>query len=233
MKSWCFIAIEDSISDLNILKEALSLVPFYELEVCKSINEAISLLKKKTFDILFLDIALSNDDNGLDLIKFVPEKLPIIVISSHPQFAINTYEHKNVVDFLQKPYTCERFLRAIKRAINVNFTDTSISDKSTVYLKTGRKMSKIEVAEILYIQAFGIYSKVFCKCGVILVNEAFSTLIDTKLPLESFRRVQKSYIINLNNITGFDQNNFYFGTQKIPIGRTYKEGLEPLLKLIG
>lgn len=233
MKSWSFLIVEDSEIDILEISNHLKVVPLYELTVCRSIEEAIVTLRSVSFDIVFLDLKfMEGSFTGLDLLTFFPYKIPIIIVSSYPEYAIKSFDYDTIVDFLEKPITSERFKRAVNRALKVNFSETGIQTQDSLYLRTGRKISKFEINDILYFQSYGIYSKVYLPNGVHLVNEPFITLMTETLSSKHFRRIQKSYIININKITGFDQNFFYIDSHKIPIGKTYRTEIEPLLKLL-
>lgn len=231
MKIWKFLVIEDSDAAITSLEEFLKTILLYELTICSSTKEAMGKIGVQHFDAIFLDIQIG-DQNGLEFIQLFQKLPPVIVTSSHPVYAIDTYDIDCVVDFMAKPFSKTRLLKALSKAISVNFTTSSVIGKNEAFLKTGRKVTKFTYDEIQYIQAYGVYSKLYTLEGVVLVNDLLHTL-ESALPTQYFRRVHKSYIVNVSKVDSIDHNNFYIGKYKVPIGRSYKAELAPLFNMLG
>lgn len=234
MRNWSFLIVEDSIIDIEVLTDFIKVIPFCEVTTCQNLDEVFSILKEKTFDIIFLDIKFTqNHLNGLELLKIIPVNIPVIIVSAFPEYAVKSFDIDSIVDFVEKPITFERMTRAVKRAINVTFNQNSIISEQQLYFKSGRKVVKFEVDDILFFKSYGVYSKVHLHNNTVhLVNEPFTSLLNDTLSSKSFRRVQKSYIVNISKITGFDQNFIYIENTKIPIGKTYRVELQSLFRLI-
>lgn len=231
MKIFKFLVIEDSDATIASVQELLKSILLCEITICTSTNEAMEMLNSQKFDVIILDGVIGNQ-KGLDFIQLFKNLPPVIVISSNPEYAFETYDIDCIIDFLAKPFTKARLLKAISKALSVNFNPTNIIAKNEVFLKTGRKITKFAYEDIHYIQAYGVYSKLYISDSVILVNDLLSTLENT-LPTHYFRRVHKSYIINVSNVGSIDHNNFYIGKYKVPIGRSYKTELAPLFNMLG
>jgi DNA-binding LytR/AlgR family response regulator len=230
----CLI-IEDSISSVAILKEYLSLLPFFQVaNVCDNYAQAIAFLSNHQVDLIFLDIQLANKEGehftGFDVLQTFSTLPPVIITSSHAGFAIESYRIGKAVDFLVKPFDYDRFLIAINRALNLKMTTNRLLDDEYVFLKMGRKFQRFELADIDYFEAYGIYLKVFVKGMPHVVNDTISAISETLSP-KRFMRVHKSYIVNINKINGFDHNNLYLLNGKVPIGISYKPQLDGLLRL--
>lgn len=231
MNNWHILVIEDSDFAIEAIKEHIKSLMMYQTTICKTLEEAIIALRQRTYDLVLLDLELANNQFGIDLVKVYPNLPPTIITSSHTDYAIEAFDLDVVVDFLPKPFSQARFLRAVQRALSVKYTPTSIVSSETIYLKEGRQMTKFTCADILYAKAYGIYSKLYTVDKMVLINESLASLEET-LPSKNFRRLHKSFIVNLDKVTGFNNKYFYIDTQKIPIGVTYKEDLEHLMNLV-
>lgn len=230
MKSKSYIIIDDSIADAGFLKQHLDLVPFLELyKICSSVEESIGVLANQKIDLLFLDIKLSGQ-SGLDLLKFSSSLPPVIIVSAYPEYAIESYEIGKAADYLLKPFTYERLLIGLNRALSIQIKPTSIAESNFIFLKMGRKIQRFDYMSIDYIEAYGIYSKVICNGHTYTVNERLVTLTEL-MPDQFFMRVHKSYLINITKITGYDRNYLWLGQLKIPIGISFRPKLEGLLRL--
>ncbi|MVM41644.1 response regulator transcription factor [Spirosoma sp. HMF3257] len=153
----------------------------------------------------------------------------MIITSAYPDYALESYEIGKAVDYLLKPFTVERLQISLTRALQWQNQPTVI-EKNEIFLKMGRKAQRFVFQSIDYIEAFGIYSKVYADNQMYLVNEGLTLLID-QLPARLFIRVHKSYVININKITSYDRHTIWLGQTKIPIGRSFRPGLEGLLSV--
>lgn len=224
------LLLEDSKDAAYALEQSLAEIGLYHLKQVSNIDDAVAALRQEKFELLFVDIRLGTS-SGLEFLKSYTNLPPAIIISSCPEYAIDTYDIKGVSDFVAKPYTTSRLRRAINRAIGDIYQENAIIEKNFAFLKSGRSILKFDYLDIDYIKAYGVYSKVFNGKSYSLVNESISTLVLT-LPPNLFRRVHKSYVINLNQVTGYDHNYFYLEDSKIPIGVTYKDSLKALFRIL-
>ncbi len=231
MKLYNCLIVDDAESDALLLQRYLvELSLFAEITVCTSYQEAQKTLLTKEFDLFFFDVMMGKD-NGLKLVDIVPKQAPVIIVSSHQNYAVDSYE-LNVVDFLLKPVEQNRFLRSVKKALNVYTSNQSILTDHLVYLKVGRRMHRFTLSEIQFIEAYGIYTKIHQLGKVIVTNETITSL-DKLLPKRHFRRVHKSYIINLDTITSYGSNFLCVNDSKIPIGASYRSEMQTIFNLIG
>lgn len=210
------------------LVEHLKRLPYViQSKVIHQSEEALEYLINNTYDLLFLDLQMPNI-NGMELLQTFTLP-PTIVVSAHPSFAVNCYDLDAVVDFIEKPVMFTRVLRALQRAI----AKVKVPMNNNVYLKVGRQMQHFHIDDIYYIEADGIYSKVWSKNGnFILVNDNISEL-EKKMIHTRLVRLHKSYIFNLNNITSFDSRNLWLGELKFQVGIHYRGKLGQLLHLDG
>ena len=217
-------------SDASFLKEHLARVPFLEfLGTSTTLEETIESLTNHYIDLVILDIDQYHQ-MGLDLLKYNIQLPPIIITSTSANYAVESYEIGKAADYVLKPFSFDRLLIAVNRALNQNVTKSSISGVDYIFLKMGRKIQRFDFQSIEYVEAYGIYSKVVCTKQMFVVNERIATLTRL-LPQSQFIRVHKSYIINVSKITSYDRNHFHIDDEKIPIGISFRPKLEGLLRL--
>jgi len=188
--------------------------------------KASEFLRSNTVDIIFLDIEMPGL-NGIDFIKSVKTDASIILTTAYPQFAIDAFE-QDVVDYLLKPIRFDRFLKAVTRASEIRHlltnVQTEIEDiaEDYFYIKSDRKYIKLYFKDVLYIKGMKDYVMIFTD------KEKFMTALNIKtifkqLPKETFARVSKSYLINVNHIDSIDIDSIMIGKEEIPLGNSYKE----------
>jgi two-component system response regulator LytT len=245
----CLIVDDDpaSIEHLKLFLEQTNL--FETPHTSSTILTATVILSSQSIDLVFLDIELG-DMSGLELLKLFPQHPPVIAISSHPKYAADCYDW-DIQDFISKPLTYTRLLRGLRRTIlNSHYTmHPMVEPKATpylptlptlpvapvhtlptsIYLKTGRKVERFVLNEILYVEAYTIYTKLINKSGIFVINEKLSTL-ENQFGLPLFIRVHKSYLINLEKVTQFNSNTIWIDSHKVPIGKTYKDKVQERLK---
>ncbi|WP_338873086.1 LytTR family DNA-binding domain-containing protein [Spirosoma sp. SC4-14] len=225
------LLIEDSEFDSKFLSHQLQQIGLFEIDVCKNLEDATIKIREKLYDLIFLDINLSAE-SGLAIFDIFDRLPPVIIHSSYSEYAAETYDIDSIVDFLVKPIEPKRLKKALNRALANRFAENSIIEKDFAFFKVARKVMRFDYEHISYITAYGVYSKIFYKNQVTLVNEPISVL-EKVLPRNQFRRVHKSYIINIHKVTGFDHKSFYVGNDQIPIGISYRPQLEGLFRLFG
>jgi two-component system, LytTR family, response regulator LytT len=221
MRTYTCLIVEDSDINALLLKEYLTeLALFDNIVVCESVNEASVVLLQQSVNLIFLDVELKAE-SGLELLTTFDRLPPVIVVSAHERYAVDCFD-LNVADYLKKPYTQKRLLRGIKRALGLVLEKEPIAVHDVIFLKIGRRLQKFPYNQIDYIEAFGIYCKIHYQKQFHVVNETISTL-ESRLPTKLFRRVQKSFIINLTHVTSYNQNNFYINDKKIRVSAAYRE----------
>jgi two-component system, LytTR family, response regulator LytT len=228
MKTYNCLIVEDTEAAVIILKNYLNELALFEtVTVCSTLNEASQILMKQSIDLIFLDVEV-NDENGLDLISQHKNLPPIIVVSAHNHYAVNSYD-LDVSDYMQKPFTKSRLLRSLSRALNISIERESVTTEQAIFLKVRRRLKKFLFDEIDYVEALGIYSKIHFGKNFEVINESLAVL-EKRLPLKLFRRVNKSYIVNLDRITSYNQNNLFVNEEKIQIGTAYRENLPNIFR---
>lgn len=210
----------------------LKKLPFIEFETCSNADEALRhVYSKRGIDLVIVNIS-SQSDQLNNFIKQMYRTPPVIVISDSEKKAIQAFDIDNVVDILLVPFDKNRLLRALSKAWGVRHTEHSVSDSESVFLKCGRMMKRFFFDHLEYVEAYGVYSKVYYEGTKIIVNESISS-IEHLLSKRKFRRVHKSFIININNIQEIDSAGVLLINTKtrVPFGPKYKPLLGNLFKL--
>jgi len=191
--------------------------------------EAMELMNSQAVDLIFLDINMPKL-SGFDLLKTMQKFPKVIVTSAHKEFALEGYE-LNVSDYLLKPFSFERFLKAMNKVMdyqNPSLSPSPENKKVSFFLKGDKKTHQIHTDDILFIEAYGNYTKVFLVEEMIVSHEKVSSL-EELLPVSDFLRVHKSFIIAVNKVKIIEGNRITIGGHYVPIGQTYKHNLKELL----
>jgi DNA-binding LytR/AlgR family response regulator len=218
--------IEDEPLAQNILKKYIGDYPSLELvAVCSDALEAQTIFHGQTIHLLFLDINLPKL-SGINFLKTLPNPPLVIFTTAYPEFAVEGFE-LNAVDYLVKPFSFERFLKAVNKVlVQLNFTSSAKAGESknsvSIFLKADKKIHKIDLDGILYIEAVGDYMKVVTGSGQLLVNETMKQMLE-ELPAKDFIRIHKSFIIAINKIKYIEGNYVFLADKNIPIGATYRD----------
>ncbi|WP_336127754.1 LytR/AlgR family response regulator transcription factor [Mesoflavibacter sp. CH_XMU1422-2] len=217
------IIIEDEIPAQNLLKNYLSKLPNLKLKgVFNAAIEAHHFLKTNTVNIIFLDINLP-DISGLDFIKTIKNPPLIIMTTAYPDYAVNSFELDTIVDYLVKPFGFDRFLKAVNKAEQRLEIDHK-TEQNSIFLNVDKTLHKIILKDILYLESDRNYITLVTKTQRLSFLDALKNWTE-KLPQDCFIQIHKSYIINskfVNKITG---NELYLESNRLPIGRTYKQEL--------
>ncbi|WBX76615.1 LytTR family DNA-binding domain-containing protein [Tenacibaculum ovolyticum] len=222
------IIIEDELPAQNIIKNYIRKIP--DLELVNTFQTAISantFLKDNTVDTIFLDINLP-DISGLDFIKTIKNPPKIIVTTAYPDYAVSSFELDTIVDYLVKPFSFDRFLKATSKVEKQLNTETSI-EKEIIYINVDKTIHKLYVEDILYLESDRNYVTFFTIDKKLTVIDSLKKWKDT-LNAHKFVQIHKSYIINIKQIRKFTGTSLFINNEKLPIGRTYKKTLLANLK---
>lgn len=230
MKNRTVLTVENDPESSHVIKTFLARLPFFGSPItCQSAGIALDYLNQQEFDMVFLAMQLP-DMSGLDVLHGVATRSPIVVTSACPTFAADCFD-LNVVDYMVKPFSFQRFIRAVNRALKIQITPSSFTDNQAIYLKIGRSIQRFQYDEIDYVEAFGIYSKVWRHQKAIIVNEPISTL-EAHLPAQRFLRLHKSYIVGLTSLNSYSHSTLLVGGTKIPLGASYRTKFDGFLRLL-
>ncbi len=179
--------------------------------------EAIVYMKNHPVDLVFLDIQMEQF-TGLQFIEALQYHPKIVIVSAYDQYAVQGFEH-NVTDYLLKPYSFERFLKAIDKA------QTEILGKISrnyIFVKTEYRMERVDLANILYIEGKGAYLRIVTRQSKIMTLQNFQNM-ENLLPADNFVRVHKSFMVAMDKIDSVERNIIVIGNQRIPIGKNYQD----------
>ncbi len=219
----CLIVDDEPIAQ-NIVKGFIADTPNLEVfGVCDNAMEALKLLQEHTIDILFLDIEMPKI-TGLSFLKTLSHPPATIITTAYREFALEGYE-LNVVDYLLKPFSFERFLKAVNKVScksEVIHTEPQNLSKTYEYFKVDRKNVRVNYDEIFYIEGLSNYVKIHLGNEYLVV---YHKLIDLEkiLPCDQFVRIHKSYIISMNKIRAYGNDYVEILDQELSIGNTYKD----------
>lgn len=192
------------------------------------------ILQQKAMDVVFLDIHMPRL-TGLALLKSLKNKPKVIVTSAHREYALESFD-LDVIDYLLKPVSFERFLQAVGKISPVLQQSTSIisnppqHDGAFIYLKEDKTMVKVFIRDILYIESIKDYVKVKLNEKQVITYQRISYMQE-KLPDDKFVRIHKSFIVALDKIDFYNNESVSIRGHMIPIGRTYKnEAIEIINK---
>ena len=219
------IIVEDQPPAQRILKKFIQDVPNLELVgVFSDGLQAMEFLKAEPVDLMFLDIHLPKI-NGLDFLKSIPEAPHVVLTTAFSEYALEGYD-LNVVDYLLKPFSFQRFLQAVNK-VRVKQEHLSprndVAQVSEIYVKSSHEHIKVSVRDIYTISSDSDYTEIHLKNKKILSNEPLRHWLDV-LPAGQFYQVHKSHIINTQKIDRISGNQVLLTNgAKIPLGRAYKE----------
>jgi len=225
------IIVDDEPLAIEILKKYSDTIDYLEiLGTFTNPLEAIRFISKETIDLVFLDIEMPMI-NGVDLVESLKTKPNIIFTTAFPQYAVDGF-NLDAVDYLLKPISYKRFLKAInkifngvnqKEEINDNPVFVNNSENKFIFVKSDYENIKVTIQDIKYIEGLKDYLKIHLSTNKsILTLSNFSSIIE-KIDNQDFIRVHNSYVVNLNYIKSIQKNRILIDTIRIPISETYKK----------
>jgi len=195
---------------------------------CGNAFEALETLRQHPIDLLFLDINMPRL-SGISLLKSLDKPPLVIFTTAYPEYAVEGFELE-AVDYLLKPFSQERFIKAVNRAADkLTPTSPAPSRPESLLIKADKKLYKIDFQDITHLEAYGDYVKIFTKDKMLLTKERLNTL-ELQLPSEQFTRIHRSYVIALSAIEFIEGNMVKVGKEKLPISENLKEELLEKLK---
>jgi len=224
------IAVDDEKLVLDLLVDNIKQVPYLQLvKACRNAIEAIEVLQKEKIDLIFLDIQMPKL-SGLQLIQTLQQPPMVILITAYEQYALEGY-NLNVVDYLLKPVSFERFLKACNKAkelFDLRSDKTAAKEESPdhIFVNVEYTLVKILFSDILFIEGLKDYIKIHLASSAKPVLTKMSLkAMEEKLPADKFIRIHKSYIVAADKITVIKRDLIIIGTHEIPVSDFYKENL--------
>jgi two-component system, LytTR family, response regulator len=233
----CLIA-DDEPPAREVIRRYVEQVPTLQLAAeCSNALTAMGFLQRGDIDLLFLDIKMPQL-SGIELIRTIKNPPMVILTTAYTEYALEGYE-LDVLDYLMKPVQFDRFLKAVNKAFErqgrrsgVEPAVTSTEDKTGdtfVYFRVDRKMVKVMLDEILYIESMKDYVKVFTTRGTVITKQSITSL-EAMLPQRAFLRTHRSYIVSARHIRSFSSEVVEVDKIEIPIGKLFRN---EVLKVLG
>jgi DNA-binding LytR/AlgR family response regulator len=230
------IVIDDDPLSRKVVDEFVKRTDFLELKHSfPTAVEAINLLQKSAedVDLIFLDIEMPEMD-GIDFLNTLKNLPQVIIVSSKEKYALEAFDY-DVTDYLLKPATYSRFYKAALKAKNI-FESRSKKESNEIFIKKNSALVQLKYDDILWVEALENYVIVNA------FNEKFTIhftmkSIESQLPSANFKRVHRSYIVNVKRINRIEDNSIFIkyneGLKAIPIGKAYKEKFMNDINLMG
>ena len=220
----CLI-VDDEPPARAVIQRYIEQMPLLRLAgSCGNAMEAMSLISSQPIDLLFLDINMPQI-KGTDLLRIIKNPPRVILTTAYPEYALEGYE-LDVIDYLLKPIQFERFLKAINKVSEVARPpeDPEIKKETGdfIYFRCDRKMVKVLLNDILYVESMKDYIKVFTKDGQIITKQSMASL-EEMLPEHRFIRSHRSFIVSLSKIKSFTSETIEIGNMEVPIGKLYRQ----------
>lgn len=225
------LALDDEPLALDLIEDNIRKVPFLHLvKKCINSSEAFDVMSKERIDLIFLDIEMPNI-SGIGFLKSLGFKPMIIFITAYDKYAIESFE-LDVLDYLLKPVSFERFLKASNKALEYfSFLHNADQNKKPafIFVKADYKIIKVNFNDILYIEGLKDYIKIYTTNRLILTLSGMKT-IEEKLPGSEFIRVHKSFIVSIPKIDSISKSRIHIGVREIPVSDSYRD---EFFKMIG
>ncbi len=231
MKVRCLL-VDDEPLAIQLVKNHLEQLELFEVvATCSNAIKALEVLRSKTIDLMFLDIKMPQL-TGIDFLKTLKNPPAVIMTTAYREFALDGYD-LDIVDYLLKPITFDRFFKAIDRYLRSVQTQVGVLPEAGItefiYVKVGGKFHKLYADDILYVESLKDHVVIH---GVGQKINAKYKISDIEIELKPFNfiRIHRSFIVNPKKITAFTVNDIEIGKKEIPIGTNYKEYVFKLLK---
>lgn len=230
-----YIIVDDESVAHDIIKKYCSLLPNMQLmQDCYDAIEAIEYLNNNTVDLIFLDLNMPKLQ-GFEFLKTLPNLPKVIVTTAYKEHALEGYE-LNIVDYLLKPFSFERFLKAINKArtdtpkIASNSQNVVADEKQErFFLRSENKYIQIVLDDILFVESSGNYIKIVLKEEIITTRGKLSSMMEL-MPIDSFIQVHRSFMVAQKHIKRIEGNQIFLDNYTVPIGKLFKVQLDRLLK---
>lgn len=233
-----YLIIDDEYLAHEVIREYCDMLPYLDLaKSCYNALEAAEYLNEHKVDLIFLDLNMP-ELKGFEFLKTLVTPPKVIVTTAYSEFALEGYEF-NVIDYLLKPFSFERFLKAVNKATagmhqvsqKTSSASTEVDNNAvTIFLRENKKYVQMAIDDILYLEASGNYVKVITSSDTIRVRETIAEMLDI-LSAGEFLQVHKSFVVNVGHIKSIQGNRILLEQDhSIPIGKVYKMNINRLFE---
>lgn len=227
--------VDDESVAHEIIKKYCALLPNMQLmQDCYDAIEAIEYLSNNTVDLIFLDLNMPKL-TGFQFLKTLPHPPKVIVTTAYKEHALEGYE-LNIADYLLKPFSFERFLKAVNKTCTATFKTPSNMHKKDgdeklrrIFLRSTNKYMQVVLDDVLFVEASGNYIKIVLKEEIITLRGTLSSLTD-HMPTEGLVQVHRSFMVAQKHIKSIEGNQITIGEYTVPVGKLFRTQLDNLLK---
>ncbi len=227
MNKFRCLLVDDEPPALEILRTYITGMPSLEIAgECNHAMAAFEFLQRNRVDLIFLDVQMPRL-LGTDLLKALPNPPKVIFTTAFRDYAVEGFE-LGAIDYLLKPYSFDRFLRAVHKALNLEQRNQPAQNDSVtqvdrfLYVRADRKMVKVMVDDILYVESLKDYVRILLKEQQVITKQTI-TALEEMLPENDFVRIHRSFIVSLNKINSYNQHAVFLGKTELPVGPLYKQ----------
>lgn len=230
MQQLKIIIADDEPIARDILKGYIAKLPYANIVAeCKNATEVFSVLHKEQVDLLLLDINMP-EITGLDLLKTLRNPPQVIFTTAYAEYAVESYE-LNAIDYLLKPFSFDRFVKAINKVLEKETTTIAHQDipNKTIFVKADGKLVKVNIDELTVIEGVKDYVKLWVDKTPLLVHSTMKNMEEQLQQYPDMVRVHKSYIVNIAHVNVVEGNILRFTNHEVVIGNTYRDKVFELL----
>ena len=228
MKTKCLI-IDDEPLARDLIRNHIEKLDNFEIVAeCGDAMKALQELRDQQVDLMFMDIQMPQI-TGIEFLKILKNPPKVIITTAFREYALDGFE-LDVVDYLLKPITFERFLKSVNKYYQITHDDVQnaapvseiqTSDESFIYVKENKRVIKVYLHDILYIEGLSEYVQIYTDKKKIVTKISMISL-EEKLPDDDFLRIHKSFIVSTSKIEAFTSHTIEVPGKELPIGRSYK-----------
>ncbi len=233
MKKIKCLLVDDEPLAITLLQQHVAQIDFLEVAgTSPNALKALEALKKTEVDLMFLDIRMPAI-NGIDFLKMLRSPPKVIITTGYREYALDGYD-LDIIDYLLKPITFDRFFKAIERYLR-NDTRSAplpaavIAEPSNIYIKSGYRNVRINTDDILYLESLKDYVRIVTNEGIVTTKYRISDM-ENELSGKGFLRIHRSFIVNAKHISAFTASDIEIGKTELPIGESYKGLVSQALK---
>jgi DNA-binding LytR/AlgR family response regulator len=231
------LLVDDEKLALELMEDNVAKVPYLKLQgKCKNALEAMDFLRREPVDLIFLDIQMPGI-SGVQLLNSLTNPPLVIMVTAYDNYALQGF-NLDVVDYILKPFSFERFLKAVNKVSELislrQQKDTQVQVAAPVavtqatpnylFVNADYSIVRINIPDVLYVEGLKDYIKIYLKdTDKAVITRLSMRFMEEKLPADTFARVHKSYIVALDKITAFKKNRLMLNQTEIPVSDNYKD----------
>ena len=228
----CLIIDDEAIAREVIATHLSKIQNIKVIASCNNAIEAFNCIRSHNIDLVFLDINMP-EISGISFARSINKDIKIIFTTAYRDYAVEGFELQ-AVDYLLKPISFERLLKAVNTYFEVYNNPVEIGSNQTetnnfMFVRSDRRMFKIGFNEIIYIESYSDYIKIHLNDKTVVVTRETISAIEAKLPKNEFIRIHRSYIVSLNSIDSYTNEQIVISEKSLPISRSYKKEVLSLL----